>query len=133
MKKTLTLLKAAARRVSHPVFYVALLFSSLMWFVTKMSIEYREMVIIPVSIESQNFEVVCNVQSTGYRLLLNNMFPRSNKIELSLADLGVVTTDDSPTYVSVTPYALYNAISGRMDHLRVLNVSTSLYVKRNNE
>lgn len=132
MKKSLAILKVAARRVSHPVFYVALLFAALLWFVTKMSIEYRETILIPVNIEEQNFEIACNVQATGYRLLLNELFPASNRIDLTLDEVGV-STEDSSLYVRVSPYALYNAVAGRFDHLRILNVSTSLHIKRNYE
>lgn len=131
MKKKLDILKAAFRRVSHPVFYIALLFSTLMWFVIKLSIDYRETVIIPVTIEKQNFEVVCNVQSSGYRLMYNNFFPASNKIELTLEEVGINKEDNTSPYFSVSPYVLYNVISSRITNFRVLNVSTSLHIKRN--
>lgn len=133
MRKSLALLDKALRRVSHPVFYIALLFSALMWFVTKMSIEYRETIIIPVEIEGESFNVACNVQGTGYRLLINNLFPEANRIPLTLEEVGISSVDDSAPFVHISPYALYNAITGRVDHLRVLNVSTSLRIKRNTE
>ncbi len=131
MKRNFERLKAAFRRVSHPVFYIALLFSTLMWFFIKLSIEYREVIIIPVTIENQNFEVACNVQASGYSLMYDNFFPASNKINLTLEDVGIDKALNTSPYFTVSPYILYNVISARATDLRVLNVMTSLHIKRN--
>lgn len=132
MNRVITQIKNEIQRATHPVFFASILFASILWFVTKMSNEYNESVKIPVTIEQQNFDVICNIRSSGYRLLLNNIFPQSNRVYLSLDEVGLQRnseTENRISYYQVPSYLLYNAIASHVSNFTVLNVITTIHVK----
>ena len=78
MHKFTLYLKVTARRLSNPVFFMLLGLSLILWYVTKLSHSYTADINIPVRIDSVYYSVRCQVEGSGYQILLHKIAPRKN-------------------------------------------------------
>ena len=126
MNKLTAIFRLTLKRISDPVFFIALLFATLLWLITKLNHGYTDTIRIPITINNEEFGVSCTVQGDGYSLLMDNLFPRTNAIKLNNQELTMGLTPDSAGYYHIAPAILYNAISAHVKDIRVINVTTPI-------
>lgn len=126
MKKVLLYLKVVLRRLSNPVFLVLLLLSFVLWYVVKLSYTYTTYINIPVYVDDVRYNVRTNVEGNGYQILLQNIAPRRNSVELSSEDLDLTPSALYPDMYEVPPLVLQNQISSKITELKIISVETSV-------
>lgn len=114
------------RRLSNPVFLVLLLLSFVLWYVVKLSYTYTTYINIPVYVDDVRYNVRTNVEGNGYQILLQNIAPRRNSVELSSEDLDLTPSALYPDMYEVPPLVLQNQISSKITELKIISVETSV-------
>jgi len=119
MHKFTLYLKVTARRLSNPVFFMLLGLSLILWYVTKLSHSYTADINIPVRIDSVYYSVRCQVEGSGYQILLHKIAPRKN---------GVFISSDN---IAVTPstFWLQNTISSQITDLKIKSVAAPVEIE----
>ena len=106
MHKFTLYLKVTARRLSNPVFFMLLGLSLILWYVTKLSHSYTANINIPVRIDSVYYSVRCQVEGSGYQILLHKIAPRKNGVFISSDNIAVTPSTTASGLYDISPFWL---------------------------
>ncbi|MDD3108694.1 MAG: hypothetical protein PHV49_05750 [Alistipes sp.] len=129
MHKVILYLKLSGRRLSHPVFFMLLALSLILWYITKLSYTYTTDINIPVRIDSSSFSVRCNVEGVGYQILLHKIAPRRNGVFISSDNLAVTPSTTVAGKYDISPYSLQNIISSQISDLKIKSVAAPVEIE----
>ena len=122
MHKFTLYLKVTARRLSNPVFFMLLGLSLILWYVTKLSHSYTANINIPVRIDSVYYSVRCQVEGSGYQILLHKIAPRKNGVFISSDNIASGLYD-------ISPFWLQNTISSQITDLKIKSVAAPVEIE----
>ena len=115
MHKFTLYLKVTARRLSNPVFFMLLGLSLILWYVTKLSHSYTANINIPVRIDSVYYSVRCQVEGSGYQILLHN--------------IAVTPSTTASGLYDISPFWLQNTISSQITDLKIKSVAAPVEIE----
>lgn len=129
MRDFLRVIKVSVWRLSNPVFFVLLLLSLGMWYVTKLSYDYTTQITVPVRIDSTYYSVRCTVEGEGYYILLHKVAPRKNMIVLSSDNIALTPSATASGTYEISSFALQNIISDKIKDLQIKSVESSVEIE----
>lgn len=116
------------RRLSNPVFFALLLLSFVLWYIVKLSYTYTTDINIPVYVDNVRYNVRTNVEGNGYQIVLHNIAPRRDKVELYSEDLDLSPSALYPDMYEIPSFVLQNHISNKVKELRIISVETPVEI-----
>ncbi len=129
MHKFTLYLKVTARRLSNPVFFMLLGLSLILWYVTKLSHSYTADINIPVRIDSVYYSVRCQVEGSGYQILLHKIAPRKNGVFISSDNIAVTPSTTASGLYDISPFWLQNTISSQITDLKIKSVAAPVEIE----
>ena len=129
MHKFTLYLKVTARRLSNPVFFMLLGLSLILWYVTKLSHSYTADINIPVRIDSVYYSVRCQVEGSGYQILLHKIATRKNGVFISSDNIAVTPSTTASGLYDISPFWLQNTISSQITDLKIKSVAAPVEIE----
>lgn len=121
--------KVTARRLSSPVFFMLLLLSLGLWYITKLRYVYTTDINIPVRIDSTLFSVRCRVEGIGYKILQHKISPRKNGVVISSDNVAITPSARMSGVYDISPFSLQNIISSQITDLKIKAVESPIEIE----
>lgn len=122
MAKKKNSLGKGIRKYTSPTFLAMLVIATLLWYVKKLSYTYTTEIPVTVSVIGQQFKVGCMAEGSGYNLFAYKHL-LSTKVQLGEDALEAVPGSPDKSAYMVNSFALQNAISMKLDGLRIISVA----------
>lgn len=110
-----------AKLYISPVFFVMLLISISLWYVTKLSYIYTTTIPFRVHVGDSTFDMDCTAQGRGYNLFAHKLI-YSNDISVAVDEIEYTPSAKSKGSYVINPFSLQNVISKRKSDIRILSI-----------
>lgn len=96
---------------------------------TKLSHSYTANINIPVRIDSVYYSVRCQVEGSGYQILLHKIAPRKNGVFISSDNIAVTPSTTASGLYDISPFWLQNTISSQITDLKIKSVAAPVEIE----
>lgn len=111
------------KRYISPVFVMLFIASFILWYIAKLGYTYTTEYRAKLNIDGMQMDVPCVIEGVGTNLL-NHKYQWGKRISLKLSELEYETalSEDSVRVVKVKSGSLQNALSVRMNDIKIVSV-----------